>query len=786
MIFFGKPVPTFPDHALAAFVCVFVFGFSEFAAGQGAAAAPTEEAAITIAGNRHVDAAAIRSHFHAGRGGRLDAAALDAALKSLYATGLFRTVHIVRDRGGVVVTVAENPTIDRTAFEGNNKIKDGDLKAALRSKPGGPLSRAVVHDDVERIVALYRQRSYFAARVEPQTIKRTNDRVSLVFAIKEGQRLAVRQVLFVGNDAYSAGKLQGAIKTREAGVLSFLTENDGYDADRIESDVAQLRRFYLAHGYADVRVRSAADFSPEKNGAVVTFTIDEGRQYRLGRVDIQSKLKAVDAAALAACLHTQGGDVYDADAVQKSIDDASVSLAKSGQPFAAVTARSIRVPERALIDLVYTVDAGKRLYVERIDIHGNSKTRDAVIRRAFDIGEGDAYNRALLDRGERRLRELGDFKSVKVGTAPGSAPDRVVVDVTVEEQKTGVFYVSGGYSAAAGPSATLTVGDANFLGTGDVAKASATIGQYERGFDLSFTDPYALGPRLSLGVDLFGKETLAGGYQSYDSAAYGARISAGTPLNDQLGMSYSYAIYNQRLTLDPALGAASLPIQQAAAAGPLWVSSIGTGITYTTLDNARNPTDGVRIQTSNELAGLGGAAKFARTNEDTRYYQPLGGDAVGMVRAQTGYVTPWGGRSLPLLDGFFGGPQLVRGFAPNGFGPRDITAGTTQDNVGGNIYWTTSAELQAPLPLVSPDAQLKMALFSDAGSLWATQASSAASLAALSPSQQIANSRAIRAAAGASLIWDSMFGPIRVDYAYPFAHQSYDVTQRLNFSAGGF
>jgi outer membrane protein insertion porin family len=390
------------------------------------------------------------------------------------------------------------------------------------------------------------------------------------------------------------------------------------------------------------------------------------------------------------------------------------------------------------------VDDGKRLYVERIDIHGNTRTRDDVIRREFDFGEGDAYNRALTDRAERRLQGLGYFKSVKINVQPGSAPDRVVLDVAIEEDKTGTFSIMGGYSSADGPEAT------------------------------------------TLGVDLFGKETFASSYQSYDSTFYGAKVAVGTPLNDQLGMQWNYAIYNQGLTLDPAAGTASLPIQQAAQAGPMWVSSVGTGVTYSTLDNPKSPTDGIRAQFNTDFAGLGGAAKFARTTDDVRYYHQIVGDVVGMVRAQGGYVTPWGGQQLPLLDGFFGGPQLVRGFAPNGFGPRDITPGTTQDNIGGNIYWTTSAELQAPMPLVSADAELKVALFSDAGSLWATNASSAASLASLSPSQQIANSRAIRASVGGSLIWDSPFGALRVDYAYPVVKQSYDVTQRLNFSAGAF
>jgi outer membrane protein insertion porin family len=763
-----------------------------------ARAASSTESVLVVAGNRHVDTALIRSHFHAGADGGFDAAALDAAMKSLYGTGLFQDVTIARQGDRIVVKVIENPLVEKVAFEGNKKIKDDDLKKVARSKAGGPLSRAVVHDDAERIVELYRQRGYFAVRVDPKTIRARDERVNLVFEIKEGDKLAVRQIIFSGNAAYPANKLKGVIKTGETNFLSFLLDNDIYDADRIENDLDLLRRLYLARGYADVRVSSAASYEADKKGIVLTYAIEEGPQFRFGRVEVISNLKSVDAAALNRYLRMQPGDIYNADAVNRTVEDATLGLAKNGEPFAAVLVRSEHLPPRSpsryggedglgIINVVYAVEPAKRVYVERIDIHGDTKTRDEVIRREFDFLEGDAYNRALLERAERRLKALGYFKSVKIATQPGSAPDRVVVDVTVEEDQTGNFYISGGYSTAAGPVAELTVGDRNFLGTGDIARASLTYGQYVRGFDLSLTDPYALGHGLSLGVDLFGKEILAGSYQSFDSTVYGAKLSLGTPLSEELGVQWNYAIYNQSVSLDPAAGPTSLPIRQAAQAGPMWVSSVGTGVTYSTLDNPRNPTSGVRVQTNNEFAGLGGAAKFARTTEDVRYYHEIVGDVVGMVRAQSGYATPWGGQQLPLLDGFFGGPQLVRGFAPNGFGPRDITPGTTADNVGGNVYWTTSAELQAPMPLVSADAKLKVALFADAGSLWATRASSAASLAsALSPSQQIANSRAIRSSLGAGLIWDSPFGALRVDYAYPVAKQNYDVTQRLSFTAGGF
>ena len=755
------------------------------ACGSIAAAGPADSP-ITVNGNRHIGTDMIRSFFHAAPDGRLDADALNAALKRLYATGLFKDVKISRAGGRGVVAVVENSTIARLAVEGNKKIKDDDLKKELQSKSGGPLSRAFVQGDVIRIIELYRQRGYYDVSVVPKTIDAKNARVDLVFEVKEGDKLAVRQVQFIGNAAYSETKLKAVVKTGVTNVLSFVLNNDTYDADKIENDRDLLRRFYLAHGYADMRVSSTASYEPDRLGVVVTFKLDEGPQYRLGKVDIESNLKVVDTAALRPALHTQAGDIFDADTMYKTVEDLAIELAKSGEPFANVLVRSERQPGRRLINLVYTIDQGKRVYVERIEIHGNTKTRDDVIRREFDFGEGDAYNRVLVDRGERHLKALGYFKSVKIAAQPGSAPDRVVLDVAVEEEQTGNFFVSGGYSATDGMLGEVSISDRNFLGIGDIAKASVTYGQYARGFDLAFTDPWFLGQRLSAGAELFGRQTFANSNQSYNTSNYGAKFSLGTPLNENLGVSWNYSIYNQGLSLDPSLGTASLPIQQAAAAGSYWVSSIGNGVTYSTLDNPKNPTSGIRAQFNNDFAGLGGAAKFARSTQDVRLYHELGGDVVGMVRAQGGYVSPWGGQQLPLLNGFFGGPQLVRGFAPNGFGPRDVTPGTTMDNLGGNIYWTTSAELQAPMPLVSPDAQLKVALFSDTGSLWATGASSVSSLSSLSPAQQIANSRAIRSSVGAGLIWDSMFGPIRVDYAYPVAKQPYDITQRLQFHAGGF
>ncbi len=773
-------------------IAIILAGFIAIAAGASAAAGPADSD-ITVNGNRHIGADMVRSYFHPAANGHFDDEAVNAALKRLYATNLFKDVKIARDGDRILVIVTENPTIGVVAFEGNKKVKDEDLKKTVQSKDSGPLSRELVQSDVVHMLDLYREHGYYDVHIAPKMIRlKAGDgsRVNLVFEIKENEKLAVRQIAFAGNTAFSTTKLKAVVQTGVTNLLSFVLNNDIYDADRIENDRDLLRRYYINHGYPDVRVSAAANYDAPQNGVVLTYMIDEGPQYRFGKIDIQSSLPAADPAALRRALHTQSGDIFDADAVSKTVEDMTVALAKTGEPFASVSPRVERHPPAGAvgtgtIDLVYAVGEGKRLYVERIDIHGNTRTNDNVIRREFDFGEGDPYNQALVDRGERHLKALGYFKSVRITTEPGSAPDRVVVNVALEEQQTGNFFISGGYSTTDGMLGEVSISDTNFLGTGDIAKASVTYGQYARGFDVAFTDPWFLGQHVGVGVEAFGRQTFANSNQAFNTSYYGGRLNVTTPLTDNLGMSWNYSIYNQGLTLDPSLGTASLPIRQAAQAGSYWVSSIGTGLTYSTLDNAKDPTTGIRAQTNNEFAGLGGAADFAKTTSDVRLYHPIVGDVVGMVRAQSGYVTPWGGQQLPLLDGFFGGPQLVRGFAPYGFGPRDITPGTTQDNLGGNVYWTTSAELQSPVPFITPDAQLKFALFSDVGSLWANNASSVSSFAA-TPSQQIANSRALRASVGGSLIWDSMFGPIRVDYGYPVAKQPYDVTQRLQFNAGGF
>jgi outer membrane protein insertion porin family len=769
--------------------------------------APAAQAAIRVAGNQRIEASSIRTYFHAAHGGRFEDADLDAALKALYATHLFADVRIARSGEGLTVTVVENPTLDRVAFEGNKKLKDEQFKTEIQSKSGGPLWRPIVQADVARMVEIYHRRGYFEARVEPKVIARGKQQADLVFEVDEGGKTGVKKIQFVGNHVYSSDQLKGAITTGQTNLLSFLLNNDVYDPDRIEVDRDHLRRFYLKHGYADIRiVAAAAQYEADQKGIVVTFTLEEGSQYRVGSVDLKSSLHDLDPAVLRAPLRPQVGDVYDADAVQQTVETLSLEAARHGYPFVEVQPSDDRDPSSHLVRLVYMVGPGPRRYIERIAIHGNSKTHDEVIRREFDIAEGDAYNRVLIERAERRLKNLRFFKTVKITNAPGSAADRIVVNVEVEEQPTGDFSVMGGYSTTDGVMAEVSVGERNLMGRGDAVGASVVFGQYTKGFNLAFSEPHAFGTGLTVGADLYGRQTLASTYQSYGSTTYGTTFRLGTALTDDLSVQWRYSLYNQSTSLSPALmdcspsnppprcyanGEASLPVKQAVLEGPAWVSAVGSTVNYNTLDNNRSPTTGIKSALSQDLAGLGGAVKFLRTTEDFRAYNPIAGDVVGMVRGQGGYIAPWGGQQLRLADGFFGGPQLVRGFAPNGFGPRDLTPGTTMDNVGGRQYWATSAELQAPVPLVPAGSGLKVGVFADAGSVFGYQGGSTlgagpALSQSLQQSVQVADSKVMRSSLGAGLIWDSPFGPIRADYAIPVSKASYDVTQRFRFSAGGF
>src|SRR3984893_9621598 len=617
-------------------------------------AAAQTVSSIQVEGNRRVELETIRSYFKPGPGGRLDQAAIDDGLKALIETGLFQDVKINSAGGRLLVTVVENPVIGRIAFEGNKKVKDEQLSAEIQSKPRGTLSRPMVQSDAQRIAEIYRRSGRYDVHVNPEIIEQPNNRVDLIFTITEGPKTGVKSIEFIGNTTYSSYRLKDVIKTHESNLLSFLASGDVYDPDRVEADRDLIRRFYLKHGFADVQVVAAlTEYDPERKGFLVTFKIEEGQQYRVAAVDFQSSIATLNGNDLRSFSRVNIGSLYNAEAREKSVEEMQIEASRRGYAFAIVRPRGDRNFENRTVSIVFSIDEGPRTYIERINVRGNTRTRDYVIRREFDISEGDAYNRALVDRAERRLKNLDYFKTVKITTEPGSSSDRVILNVELEEKSTGDFSVSGGYSTVDGPLAEVSVSERNFLGRGLYAKASVTYGQYARGVSLSFVEPYLLDYRVALGLDVFYREQLANLFISYGTSTIGFSPRLGFQLREDLGLQLRYSIYRQEISLPSTLdncnnispanatgmpffptpnyiiqvlggvdptgnsqaglppgclgaGQSSLPVRQELSKGPEIVSAVGYSLDYNTLDNNKNPTDGLLVNFKQDFAGVGG------------------------------------------------------------------------------------------------------------------------------------------------------------------------------------
>ncbi|MGN6411456.1 MAG: outer membrane protein assembly factor BamA, partial [Nitrobacter sp.] len=509
---------------------------------------------ISVEGNRRVELETIRSYFKPDASGRLDQASIDDGLKALIETGLFQDVRINRVGGRLVVSVVENPVINRVAFEGNKKVKDDQLTAEIQSKPRGTFSRPMVQSDVQRIVEIYRHSGRYDVRVTPEIIEQPNNRVDLIFSINEGGKTGIKSIEFIGNHAFSSYRLKDVIKTHESNFLSFLGGGDVYDPDRVEADRDLLRRYYLKHGFADVQIVAAlTEYDPARHGFLVTFKIDEGQQYRVGSVTFESSIPTLDGNSLRSFSRVNVGALYNAEALEKSVEEMQVEASRRGYAFAVVRPRGDRNFDAHTVSIVFAIDEGPRTYIERINIRGNTRTRDYVIRREFDISEGDAYNRSLVDRAERRLKNLDFFKTVKITTEPGSSSDRVILDVDVEDKSTGDFSVSGGYSTTQGALAEVSVSERNLLGRGLFAKASVQYGQYARGYSLSFVEPYLLDYRVALGLDLYQREQLANQYISYNVKTLGFSPRLGFGLREDLTLQLRYSIYQQEIGLPTAL-----------------------------------------------------------------------------------------------------------------------------------------------------------------------------------------------------------------------------------------
>jgi len=779
---------------------------------------------VSVQGNKRVDSETIQSYFSGS-----DQASINKGVKNLYATGLFSDIRVSRAGGRVVITVTENNVINRVAFEGNSKVKTETLTAEVQSKSHGPYSKAMVDADIERIKDVYRRSGHAAATVAARTVDLPNGRLDVVFTIDEGEKTGVKAINFVGNNVYSSGKLRDLMETTEMNYFSFFKTSDVYDPDRIASDLERIRRFYLKNGYADFRViGSDAQFDSAQGGYIITITVEEGVQYTVAAVNVESHLPDIDGASLLPFVRLSAGEVYNGDMVEKSVDALTKEVGKHGYPFTQVRPRGDRDPAARTVTIAFVLEEGPRVYIERIDVRGNTRTRDYVIRREFEIGEGDAYNRVLIDRAERRLNNLGYFKKVKITNEPGSTPDRVIVVVDVEDQPTGSLSLSGGYSTSDGFIADVAVTETNFMGRGQYVKLAVSEGQFSRGVDFSFTEPYFLGNRIAAGFDLYAKKSDAWQFSEYSNFTTGGAVRLGLPVTDELTFSPRYSLYRTDISIPnnssqpfndctspifgitpgfngiaPNLfnncltnGEASLALKEAQ--GPFVTSMFGYTLGYNTLDNNKNPTGGFFAELRQDVAGAGGDDRFVRTTGDIRYYHELYDQIVGLVHLQGGDLAGLGGNQLRIVDNFNLGPSLVRGFAPSGIGPRDIGSGDPQGNpLGGTVYYGASVEVQFPIYGMPRDLGLKGAIFADAGTLYGFTGrtnfsptgvcSGGPFIPPFTQSNCItvgADTSMIRTSAGGSIIWASPLGPIRFDFAKAITKNQFDQTQFFRFTGG--
>ena len=741
---------------------------------------------IEVRGNSRVDADTIRNQIAIKPGRTFSSADVDEAVKTLFGTGMFSDVRINQVGSSLVVTVSEHQIVNQVIFQGNKKVKDAQLSAAVQLKPRSPYSQAAVDADIEAIKDAYRRVGREDANVTSQIMDLGDNRVNVVFNVNEGGRTKIAAVNFVGNQAFSSRRLADVINTKRSNFLSFMLRDDVYSEDKLRADEELLRRFYYNRGYADFQVVSSfGELDEASNQYTVTITVDEGQRYTFGDVSVDSSIPEIDANSLQSQVQTRSGSVYSAKAVEDTLIALTERVAERGYAFAQVTPRGDRNFENRTISVVYTIDQGAKAYIERIDIRGNSRTRDYVIRREFDLSEGDAFNQVLVQRAKKRIEALDYFERVEISTAPGSEPDQVVLVVDVVEKSTGEFSIGAGYSTGGdtpGASVQGSVTERNFLGRGQYIRLSAGGGKDSRDFMVSFTEPYFLGRRIAAGFDIY-KSTRE--YKKYESEVTGATVRFGLPITDnittQLAYNYSEEKYNYTDrcdtngdgTIDPGPPVEcdiSQAIQQAVDQGTWVKSSVSANLVYNTIDDMKNPHYGIYANFGTEVAGAGGDAKFVKFTARGTVYQTLSEemDIVGLVTAGAGHVQSYGDKELRVFDHFKSNDRIIRGFDYNGIGPYDDTTG---DHLGGTTYFHASAEAQFPLPVIPESFGLRGAVFADAATLYGNKTGFATA----------STDSKLRASVGVGLLWASPFGPLRIDYAVPVAKESTDDVQEFNF-----
>lgn len=720
---------------------------------------------IRIDGAQRVDPETVRSYMRITLGDPFDPIALDDSLKSLFETGLFADVTLARQGDTLIVQVVENPVINRIAFEGNQRIEEADLEGEIELRPRVVFTRTKAQNDVQRILELYRREGRFNATVEPKIIQLEQNRVDLVFEIDEGAITEISAINFVGNTEFSDGTLRGQLATSETAWWRFFTSADVYDPDRLAFDRENLRRFYLSEGFADFRVVSTvAELNPDRSSFIITFTVEEGPRYSFGAIDISTTLKNLDPEELRDLVVTEEGEWYDANLVDETVDALTEAVGNLGYAFVDIRTRTDRDPENRTIGLTYEIQEGPKVYVERIEIEGNVRTLDRVIRREFRLVEGDAFNAAKLRRSRERVQNLEFFQAVQVTNEPGSAPDKTVVKVEVEEASTGEVSLGAGVSTSVGPLARIQIRERNLLGRGQDLRLGFQLSGISSQIDLSFTEPYFMGRDVSAGADLF-RNTLEREESSFNQKRLGGALRAGYNVTEYTRNIWRYQL--ERRTIEDVEDDASFAVKSEE--GTTVRSGITQELIWDRTEGGANPTDGFLVSYETNFTGLGGDVRFLRNELKGNYYQPIFDGLTVFVGGAVGHMAGIG-QDTRVSDRFFLGGSTFRGFEFGGIGPRDIAS---EDAIGGKQYYKATAELRFPLGFEDAlDVQGR--LFADGGAVWGFDGDEGT----------VNDSTAPRLTVGPGLVWNSPLGLVAIDFGFPLIKEEFDKTQLLNFSFG--
>ena len=757
-------------------------------AGRAAALGTIRD--IKIDGNKRIETGTILSYMLVAPGEPFDPERLDRSVKTLYATGLFTDVSLQRQGDTLVVHVTESPIVNSIAFEGNHKLDDSQLRSTIQLRQRAVFTPQLAEADRQRILNKYASAARYAATVEPQIIRLPDNRVDVVFKVNEGPTTLISRIAFVGNRAYGEGRLREIIASREQAFYRILSTSDEYDPERLKFDQELLRRFYLENGYADMEVRTAtSELSPDRRSFFVTFIISEGERYRIGNVSVDSKLPKVPGSALMPAVSIAPGAVYNGERGDRIARALTTDVQNRGYAFVDVKPRIARNREQRLVDLVFDVTEAPRVFIERIDIVGNSRTQDKVIRREFRFAEGDPFNADAVRRAQDRLKDLGYFTNVTVTPSGGSAPDRAIITTEVQEKSTGEITLGGGYSTDAGALINAGLHEKNLVGTGIDASLAGTLAQRESNVTLSVTDPYFLDRNLVAGTDIFHINNNNQLIAAYSEQRTGASFRIGYQFNEHLAQSWAYSVVDRNV-YNVQSGASVYVLDER---GWSLLSQLSQTLTLDYRDSITSPHTGFVTRFGVDVAGLGGDVSYVRSKVDASYYIPLdtltGNADWGIaLSAGVGYLKHLGGRQR-IIDRFFLGGDNLRGFQDGGAGPHAEPVSssgiyTSADSLGGNFIYTQTTELRFPLP-VSPDLGLSGRTFVDVGGLTNGPGNLTFTPTGGAPITQIVTRHAgPRVGAGIGVSWNSPFGLINVDLAEPIVKYRYDQTQFFRFGFG--